>query len=124
MESHSLADAFDSFEETWSPRILAELNGQHVKVARLEGAFVWHSHADADELFYVVEGDLRVEYREDGAEDAVSLSAGELTVAPAGVEHRPVADGEAKVLLFEPAGTLNTGDAEGDERTVEDPERL
>ncbi|WP_188869871.1 cupin domain-containing protein [Halarchaeum rubridurum] len=124
MESTSLADAFDSFDETWSPRIVAALNDQHVKVARLDGAFVWHSHADADELFYVVEGALTVEYREDGDVDAVELAAGDLTVVPAGVEHRPVADGEAKVLLFEPAGTLNTGDANDDERTVSVPERL
>ncbi|GGL25311.1 hypothetical protein GCM10009037_06110 [Halarchaeum grantii] len=125
MESKSVAEAFASFDETWSPRVLAELNGQHVKVARLEGTFVWHSHADADELFYLLEGDLTVEYRrDDGETDAVHLDVGDLTVAPAGVEHRPVADGEAKVLLFEPAGTRNTGDAADDERTVTDLERL
>ncbi|MUV60961.1 cupin domain-containing protein [Halobacterium sp. CBA1126] len=124
MDARSLADAFDALEETWEPRLLAELNDQHVKVARLDGEFVWHAHEDADELFYVVDGDLTVEYREDGREDAVHLGPGDLTVAPAGVEHRPVAHEETKVLLFEPAGTTNTGDAENSERTVDDLERV
>lgn len=121
MENVSVQGAFDEFEETWSPRILAECNDQHVKAARLEGAFVWHAHEDADELFYVVEGDLDIELRE---QSRVSLSAGEFVVVPAGVEHKPVAREAAKVLLFEPAGTLNTGDAADSERTVENPERL
>jgi mannose-6-phosphate isomerase-like protein (cupin superfamily) len=124
MEARSLAEAFESFEETWEPRILAELNDQHVKVARLDGEFVWHAHEDADELFYVVEGDLTIEYRDDEREDAVHLGPGELTVAPAGVEHRPVAHEESKVVLFEPAGTTNTGDVEDSDRTVEDLESL
>jgi mannose-6-phosphate isomerase-like protein (cupin superfamily) len=124
MEARSLDDAFESFEETWEPRLLAELNDQHVKVARLDGEFVWHAHEDADELFYVVDGDLTIEYREDGDEDAVRLGPGDLTVAPAGVEHRPVAHEESKVVLFEPAGTTNTGDAADSDRTVEEVERL
>jgi mannose-6-phosphate isomerase-like protein (cupin superfamily) len=124
MEARSLAKAFESFEETWEPRILAELNDQHVKVARLDGEFVWHAHDDADELFYVVDGDLTIEYRDDEQADAVHLGPGELTVAPAGVEHRPVAHEESKVVLFEPAGTTNTGDVEDSERTVEDFESL
>jgi mannose-6-phosphate isomerase-like protein (cupin superfamily) len=127
MESRSLADAFDAVDDTWEPHLLAELNDQHVKVARLDGEFVWHAHPDADELFYVVDGDLTIEYREDGEDgdlDAVRLGPGDLTVAPAGVEHRPVAHEETEVLLFEPAGTTNTGDAESDERTVEDVERV
>ncbi|GAB7094128.1 cupin domain-containing protein [Halolamina litorea] len=108
--------AFERFEETWSPRLAASLNGQELKVAKLEGAFVWHSHPDADELFWVIEGDLTIELRE---EPDRHLSAGQLGVVPAGVEHRPVADGLAKVVLFEPAGTENTGDAEGTGRTRE-----
>jgi mannose-6-phosphate isomerase-like protein (cupin superfamily) len=124
MEARSLDEAFESFEETWEPRLLAELNDQHVKVARLDGEFVWHAHEDADELFYVVDGDLTIEYREDGDEDAVRLGPGDLTVAPAGVEHRPVAHEESRVVLFEPAGTTNTGDAEDSDRTVEDIEWL
>ncbi|CQH59999.1 cupin 2 barrel domain protein [Halobacterium hubeiense] len=124
MEARSLAEAFASFEETWEPRVLAELNDQQVKVARLDGEFVWHAHEDADELFYVVDGDLTIEYRDDDREDAVHLGPGDLTVAPAGVEHRPVAHEETKVVLFEPAGTKNTGDADDSERTVEELERL
>ncbi|MFC3477200.1 cupin domain-containing protein [Halobacterium litoreum] len=124
MDAKSLAEAFDSFEETWEPRILAELNGQHVKVARLDGEFVWHAHEDADELFYVVDGDLSIEYRDGDREDAVHLGPGDLAVAPAGVEHRPVAHEETKVLLFEPAGTTNTGDAADSDRTITELDRL
>ncbi|MWG34247.1 cupin domain-containing protein [Halomarina oriensis] len=97
----------------WSPRLLAELNGQHVKLARMEGAFDWHAHPEADELFLVVEGEIRVEFR-DGA---VELTEDDLHVVPAGVEHRPVADETAFVLLFEPAGTRNTGDRVTDRTT-------
>jgi len=126
MDAQSLADAFDAVEDTWEPHLLAELNGQHVKVARLDGEFVWHAHGDADELFYVVDGDLTVEYRDDetGEADSVRLGPGDLTVAPAGVEHRPVAHEETEVLLFEPAGTTNTGDAADSDRTVEDLDRV
>lgn len=113
METVTLAEAFDSFDERWAPRLAATLNGQELKVAKLDGAFVWHSHPDADELFWVVEGAVTLELRE---EPDCELTAGELAVVPAGVEHRPVAD-DAKVVLFEPAGTTNTGDAEASSRT-------
>jgi mannose-6-phosphate isomerase-like protein (cupin superfamily) len=106
MDSVSLTAAAASLDEPWSPRLLAELNGQHVKLARMEGAFDWHAHPDADELFLVVEGAIRIELR-DGT---VELGEDELHVVPAGVDHRPVADEPAAVLLFEPAGTRNTGD--------------
>ena len=120
----SLADAFDRIDEHWAPRLAAECNGQHVKLAKLQGAFEWHHHADADELFLVVAGALDIELRED---PDVHLAGDEFHVVPAGVEHRPVVpdetgvgpDGdEAHVLLFEPAGTLNTGESES-ERTRE-----
>lgn len=121
METVNLDGTFDSFDEQWSPRLAAELNGQAVKLAKLEGEFVWHHHDDADELFLAWRGRLRVEFRDE--EDAV-LDEGEFLVVPAGVEHRPVAEsGEAEVLLFEPAGTRNTGNVESDE-TEEDVERL
>lgn len=116
MEKVNLAEAFDSFDETWSPRLAATLNGQELKVAKLEGSFVWHSHPEVDELFWVVDGELTLELRE---EPDQQLSAGELGVVPAGVEHRPVADELAKVVLFEPAGTENTGDADDEERAAE-----
>ena len=121
-ESHPirLADAFASFSETWQPRIAAELNGQHVKLAKLEGAFDWHQHPDADELFWVVEGRLTLRLRDRDVE----LGPGELFVVPAGAEHQPVvAEGVAHVVLFEPVGTLNTG-AEETDRTVRDLQRL
>jgi mannose-6-phosphate isomerase-like protein (cupin superfamily) len=119
LERIDLAQKLSRFDELWSPRIVAELNGQHVKLAKIEGEFVWHSHADEDELFLVLSGRLRIELR-DGA---VVLDPGQMVVVPRGVEHRPVADGEVHVLLFEPAGTLNTGDVRN-ERTVEAPERI
>ena len=118
-ERIDLAEKLASFDERWSPRIVAELNGQHVKLAKLEGAFVWHSHAEEDELFLVLKGELTIELR-DGA---VVLGPGQMAVVPRGVEHRPVADGEVHLLLFEPAGTLNTGDVRN-ERTVEDLKRI
>lgn len=113
MDVVDIDEAFDSFEETWSPRLAASLNGQELKVAKLEGAFVWHSHPEADELFWVIEGDLTLELE---GEPDQQLSDGQLGVVPAGVEHKPVADGLAKVVLFEPAGTENTGDADAEER--------
>ena len=111
----NMAEGFDSFDETWSPRLAAELNGQAVKFAKLDGAFVWHHHDDADELFLVTSGELRIELRD---HDDVHLQAGEFVVVPRGVEHRPVALPEADVLLFEPSETRNTGNVES-ERTAE-----
>ena len=120
MEKVNLDAAFDSFDEHWSPRLAAELNGQAVKLAKLEGEFVWHHHDDADELFLVTSGRLRIEFRE---EDDVELDEGELLVVPRGVEHRPVAEEEAEALLFEPTETTNTGNVEN-ERTKTDLERV
>ncbi len=115
MEKVNLADAFASFDEPWSPRIAAELNGQYVKLAKLEGPFVWHSHEDEDELFFVVKGHLTLRLRDRDIE----LDEGEFFVVPRGVEHLPIAEAECHVLLFEPASTLNTGETEN-ERTVHD----
>jgi len=114
-----LAEKLAAVREHWSPRIIAEANGQHVKIAKLLGTFVWHSHPNEDEVFFVLRGSLEIELR-DGS---VTLGPGEMVVVPRGVEHRPVAREEVEVLLFEPAGTLNTGDA-GGERTVKAPEWL
>ena len=119
LEKIDLAAKLSLFDERWSPRVVAELNGQQVKLVKLEGAFVWHSHAEEDELFLVLAGTLRMELR-DGT---LELGPGQMLVVPRGVEHRPVADGEVHVLLFEPVGTLNTGDVRN-ERTVEEPERI
>jgi mannose-6-phosphate isomerase-like protein (cupin superfamily) len=120
METVTLASAFESIDEPWDPHLAGELNGQAVKLAKAEGEFVWHSHADADELFFVTDGRLRIEFRD---RDDVTLEAGELLVVPRGTEHRPVAESEANILLFEPAGTRNTGDVEN-ELTREELERV
>ncbi len=103
-----------TFDETWVPKILAELNGQYVKVAHLDGGFVWHSHAGEDELFLVLEGRLDIELRD----QTIELAPGDLFVVPRGVEHRPVTHGPVQVLLFEPKATRNTGQID-DARTIE-----
>jgi len=114
METVNLAAKFARFDDLWKPRVVAALNGQWVKVAKLDGEFVWHQHEGQDELFLVVRGRLRIELRE----GALELGEGELAVIPAGVEHRPVAAEETWVVLIEPVGTLNTGNVRS-ERTVE-----
>ena len=114
-EKVSLDAAFDSFDEQWSPRIAAEVDDHAVKLVTVDGEFVWHSHAEADELFLVHSGEVTIELRD---EPDVHLGPGELGVVPAGVEHRPVAEEVAEVLLFERTGTQNTGDVE-DERTTD-----
>lgn len=116
MEKVTLSDAFDSFEEQWSPRVAGELNGQAVKLAKAEGEFVWHRHDDADELFFVSAGRLRIEFRD---EEDVVLGPGEFVVVPRGVEHRPVAETETELLLFEPTETRNTGNVESEETETE-----
>lgn len=119
MDAINLQDKLDQFDERWAPRIVGALNGQHVKLAKLEGAFDWHQHADADEFFLVLAGTLTIELRD---EPDVRLEEGECCVVPRGTDHRPVADdGVAHVLLFEPAGTRNTGERETDQ-TVSDPD--
>jgi mannose-6-phosphate isomerase-like protein (cupin superfamily) len=119
IEKISLDEKFAAFGEAWSPRIVGELNGQHVKLARLRGEFVWHHHEHEDELFLVHRGRLRMELRD----RTIVLDPGDMLVVPRGVEHRPVAEGEVEVILFEPAGTLNTGNLVN-ERTIADPARL
>ena len=105
MDKVNLTDAFARIHDQWKPRIAGELNGQQVKLVKFQGPFVWHHHDDEDELFLVVRGRFRMELRD----RAIDLAAGEFLVAPRGVEHRPVADEEVSVLLFEPASTVNTG---------------
>src|ERR1041384_7869980 len=114
MEPINLDEKLGLFSEAWKPKVIAELNGQQVKLVKLRGEFVWHHHTDEDELFLVLRGRLRIDFRD----RSVELGAGELVVVPRGVEHRPVAEEEASVMLFEPASTLNTGNVRG-ERTAE-----
>lgn len=106
MDKVNLAEKLALFTEHWSPRIVGELNGQHVKLAKLKGEFIWHQHEQEDEMFLVLEGRLRIELRD----QVLELEAGEFVIISRGTEHRPVAAEEVAVLLFEPAGTLNTGD--------------
>ena len=110
----SLSEKLAGFTEQWQPRIVGELNGQHVKVVKLQGEFVWHHHEQEDELFLVVKGAMTIQLRDRD----VNLGEGEFFIVPRGVEHRPVASEEAHVLLFEPATTLNTGNVRN-ERTYE-----
>lgn len=114
-----IAEKFAMFRDVASPKIVAELNGQHVKLVRFQGTFVWHRHEHEDELFWVLEGRLRIDFRD----REVWLGPGEMIVVPRGVEHRPHADDEVKLVLFEPASTLNTGDVR-DARTIDAPERI
>jgi mannose-6-phosphate isomerase-like protein (cupin superfamily) len=115
----ALVDKFAAFRDHWSPKVVADLNGQQVKVVKFQGEFVWHHHEHEDEMFLVYRGQFRMEFRD----RSVTLSEGELIVVPRGVEHRPVAEHEVEVVLFEPASTLNTGNVIG-ERTVAELERL
>jgi len=118
-EPVNLAEKLARIRDYWNPRIVGDLNGQHVKLAKVKGEFIWHFHQNEDELFLVLEGTLRLEFR-DGE---VTLSPGELYIVPRGVEHRPVAEEEVHLLMFEPASTLNTGNVESD-KTVRAPQRI
>lgn len=118
----NLREKFATFSERWSPRIVGELNGQHVKLAKLEGEFVWHHHEHEDELFLVVAGRLRLLMRQGEDVREVVLDEGEFVIVPRGIEHCPVADEEVHLLMFEPAGTLNTGNVRN-EFTVTEPRR-
>ena len=111
----NVQEKFRLFNDYWNPKIVGELNGQCVKLVKLKGEFVWHHHDNEDELFYVVKGALRMELRE----KTVTINEGELFIVPRGVEHKPVAQEEVHVMLFEPKSTLNTGNLRN-ERTVED----
>jgi mannose-6-phosphate isomerase-like protein (cupin superfamily) len=115
----NLREKFGLFNDHWSPKVVGDLNGQQVKLAKFQGEFVWHKHDLEDELFLVVKGRFRLEFRD----RQVWLDEGEFLIVPRGVEHRPVADEEVHVLLFEPAATLNTGNVRN-ERTVQQPHRL
>jgi mannose-6-phosphate isomerase-like protein (cupin superfamily) len=119
MEKVNLKGKLSQFQELWSPKIVAELNGQFVKLVKVQGEFVWHRHEKEDELFLVIKGSIVIKFRERDVE----LVAGEFLVVPAGVEHKPVAENEAHVLLFEPQSTLNTGNVHN-ERTLAHLDRL
>ena len=114
MEKINLTEKFSLFSEHWTPKIIAELNGQQVKLAKIQGAFDWHHHENEDELFFVAKGRLRMDF----CDKQVWLDEGEIIVVPRGVEHRPVAEEEVHILMFEPAGTLNTGNVADSDKTI------
>jgi mannose-6-phosphate isomerase-like protein (cupin superfamily) len=109
-EPVSFEDKFDKFTDHFSPRIIAQMNDYHFKLVKFEGDFIWHRHADSDEVFIVIDGQMSIDFR-DGRAD---LEAGEMIVVPKGVEHKPFAKDECKLMLVEPAGTINTGDETSD----------
>ena len=119
MEKVNLAEKFNMFNDYCNPRIIGELNGQHVKAVKLKGEFVWHSHEHEDELFLVVKGKFNMELRD----KTVTIHEGEFFIVPRTVEHKPVAGEEVHILLFEPASTVNTGDVEN-EMTRKNLEKL
>ena len=112
MQKVNIQEKLATFSDHWNPRIVGELNGQHVKAVKVKGEFIWHHHDHEDELFLVIKGKLKMEFRD----KTVEVNPGEFIIVPHGVEHRPVADEEVEMLLFEPASTVNTGNLEN-ERT-------
>lgn len=111
----NFSDKLDQISDLWSPRIIARMNDYHLKLARIQGEFIWHSHPETDEVFIVIKGSMNIHLRD----EIVRLNEGEMYVVPKGVEHKPTAEHECHILLIEPAGTLNTGDA-GGEMTKQD----
>lgn len=119
MEKVNIGNKFSQFNEFWTPKIVGELNGQLVKLAKLKGEFIWHSHENEDELFFVVNGTLIMEFRD----KSITINENEFLIVPKGVEHKPVAEDEVWVMLFEPASTVNTGN-KNNELTNVNLERL
>ena len=110
MQKVTIEEKFNLFSEFWSPKIVGELNGQHIKLAKLKGVFVWHKHDEEDEMFLVIDGVLKMELRD----KTILINKNEFLIVPKGTEHRPVADSEVLVMLFESATTLNTGNTENE----------
>ncbi len=119
LEKVNIRQKLGAFSDHWSPKIIGELNGQHVKAVKLKGEFLWHHHEHEDEMFLVVKGLLRMEFRD----KTIEIGEGEFIIVPRKVEHRPVAEDEVEILLFEPAGTLNTGNVVN-ERMRKEPEKI
>ena len=116
----NITETFTQFDGYFQPKIVGELNGQHVKLVKAKGEFTWHSHEQEDEMFLIVKGELTMQLRTGD----IVLGEGEMFIVPRGVEHRPVAHDEVHIMLFEPAGTLNTGNVRDERLTVENPEVL
>lgn len=110
MEKVNIEQKLSLFSDYWNPKIVGELNGQHVKLVKLKGEFIWHKHDNEDELFYVLKGSLKMEYRD----KTIIINEHEFLIVPKGIEHRPIAENEVSIMLFEPATTLNTGNTAGE----------
>jgi mannose-6-phosphate isomerase-like protein (cupin superfamily) len=108
----SISDKFKLFTEQWSPKIIAQMNDNHFKIVKIQGEFIWHAHPDTDEVFLVIDGELRMEFRD----RSVKVTFGEMIVVPAGVEHKPVAERECQILMIEKAGTVNVGEVKESEQ--------
>lgn len=113
MDVIDIANKMELLTEQWTPKIIAQMNDYHFKIAKIQGEFIWHSHSETDEVFIVIDGSLRIQFRNGDAQ----LEAGQMCVVPKGLEHKPIAEQECQLMLVEPAGTANTGDA-GGERTA------
>jgi mannose-6-phosphate isomerase-like protein (cupin superfamily) len=123
MQKINLAEKLSLIEDQWNPRIAGELNGQMVKLVKFQGPFTWHHHENEDELFFVVKGRFRMDYRDDGRESEEWIEEGELIIVPRMIEHRPFAEDECEVMLFEPASTVNTGNVD-DQFTRKELDRI
>jgi len=110
MQKINFDEKFAAFSDHWSPKVIAEMNDYQFKLVKVQGEFVWHHHADTDEAFIVIEGSMKIEFED----RTVELHAGEMCVVPKGVEHRPVAENECKIMIIEPRGVVNTGNVDGD----------
>lgn len=119
MQKINLSEKLSLINDYWNPRVVGELNGQHIKLVKLKGEFIWHKHDNEDELFYVLEGSLKIEFRD----KTVEVNKNECIIVARGVEHKPIAEQEVSVMLFEPAATINTGNIKG-ELTREHLERI
>jgi len=111
LEVINVEEKFGKVDGYWAPKIIEQMNDYHLKLARFKGEFTWHDHKETDEVFFVIEGEMKIDFRD----KSVVLKAGELFVVPKGVEHKPCAEKECKVMLIEPAGTVNTGDVVGEQ---------
>jgi mannose-6-phosphate isomerase-like protein (cupin superfamily) len=120
MNTVNISQKLSLFSDHFNPKIVGELNGQHVKLVKFKGEFVWHHHENEDELFYVVKGSFDMHLRD----RIITVKEGEFLIMPRGVEHKPVADSEVEIMLFEPAATLNTGNATESDKTVLNPESI
>lgn len=119
MQVVNIKDKFSQFSDHWNPRIIGQLNGQDVKIAKVKGEFIWHNHSNEDELFYIIKGSLKIDF-EDGMR---TINEGEMIIIPRGVEHKPIAEEEVWIMLFEPQSTKHTGEVESD-MTVKTFEKL